>query len=131
MLGDFNHKLFDPQLFYSDDEMRKQVELLKGAIVLTAQERPEATARGFREDLFKKMASADAIFGRLPYQVLTKAIAFVGWKCMEVNKLVRFSGVRESCFNSVFRRCLLCKNLRSCYVCVCVRERMFSVVNKH
>ena len=28
MLGDANHKMFDPQLFYADDEMRKQVELM-------------------------------------------------------------------------------------------------------
>ena len=52
--------------------MRKQVELLKGAVVLTGQERPEGLRRGFREDLFKNMASADGIFGRLPYQVLTR-----------------------------------------------------------
>ena len=80
-----------------------------GALVLTAQERPEGMSRGFREDLFKKMASADAIFGRLPHQMLTKAIHLVGWKRMELNRLVRFLGVRESCFNSVYRRCLLIK----------------------
>ena len=52
--------------------MRKQVELLKGAFVFTAQERPEGLRRGFREDLFKKLASADGIFGRLPYAMVTK-----------------------------------------------------------
>ncbi|MCP4189708.1 MAG: hypothetical protein GY768_03680, partial [Planctomycetaceae bacterium] len=65
MLGESNHRYFDPQMFYLEEEMRKQVELLKGAIVLTAQEWPEGMTRGFREDLFKKMASADLIFGRL------------------------------------------------------------------
>lgn len=52
--------------------MRKQVEVLKGAVVLTAQERPEGLGKAFREDLFKKLASADGIFGRMPYQILTK-----------------------------------------------------------
>ncbi|MCP4189322.1 MAG: hypothetical protein GY768_01705, partial [Planctomycetaceae bacterium] len=84
MLGEANHRYFDPQMFYLEEEMRKQVELLKGAIVLTAQERPEGMTRGFREDLFKKMASADLIFGRLPYQTLTKTICLVGWKRMEL-----------------------------------------------
>lgn len=73
MLGSNNHKLFDPQVFYIDEELRKQVELLVGAVVYTAQERPEGVNRGFREDLFKKWASADGIFGRLPYQIQTRA----------------------------------------------------------
>ena len=58
MLGDASHKMFDPQLFLADDEMRNQVELVKGALVLTAQERPEGMARGSREDWFEKVASA-------------------------------------------------------------------------
>ena len=106
VLGDADHKMFAPQLFYADDEMRKQVGLLSGALVLTARERPEGMSCGFREDLFKKMAGADAIFGPLPCQVLTKAIQLVGWKRIELDRLVRFSGVRESCFNLVHRRCL-------------------------
>lgn len=28
MLGSANHKVFDPQVFYLDEEMRKQVEVL-------------------------------------------------------------------------------------------------------
>ena len=38
MLGSNLHKYFDPQVFYLDEEMRKQIEMLVGAIVLTAQE---------------------------------------------------------------------------------------------
>lgn len=53
--------------------MRKTVELLKGACVFTAQERPEGLSKGMREDLFKKMATGEGIFGRLPYQILTQA----------------------------------------------------------
>ncbi|MCP4190228.1 MAG: hypothetical protein GY768_06340, partial [Planctomycetaceae bacterium] len=65
--------------------------------------------RGFREDLFKKMASADLIFGRLPYPILTKTICLVGWKRMELNRLIRFIGVREHEFNAIYRRSLLIK----------------------
>ena len=66
-------------------EMRKQVELLQGAIVLTAQERPEGVRQAFREDLFKKFASADGIFGRMPYQILTK-----------VHRDIRYSSSNDS-----------------------------------
>ena len=38
MLGDKNHRFFDPQMFDMEEEMRKQVELLTGALVLTAQD---------------------------------------------------------------------------------------------
>ncbi|CAK0887523.1 unnamed protein product [Prorocentrum cordatum] len=66
VLGHSNHKYFDPHVFYLDEEMRKTVESLKGTIALAAQEKPEGLRKSFREDLFKKLASADGIFGRLP-----------------------------------------------------------------
>ncbi|CAK0791818.1 unnamed protein product [Prorocentrum cordatum] len=109
MLGHSNHKYFDPQVFYLDEEMRKTVESLKGTIVLTAQEKPEGLRKSFREDLFKKLASADGIFGRLPYQILTKVIYLVGWKRMELNKLITFDGVSEGAFHAIYRRSLLIK----------------------
>ena len=56
--------------------------------------------KGFGEDLFKKLASADGIFGRLAYQILTKVIYLIGWKRMELNKLIRFEGVTEGAFHS-------------------------------
>ena len=65
MLGEVNHKYFDPHMFFMEEEMRKQVELLRGACVLTAQERPEGMRKGFREDLFKKMASKEQQILRL------------------------------------------------------------------
>ncbi|CAK0861021.1 unnamed protein product [Prorocentrum cordatum] len=109
MLGHSNHKHFDPQVFYLDEEMRKTVESLKGTIVLTAQEKPEGLRKSSREDLFKKLASADGIFGRLPYQILTKVIYLVGWKRMELNKLITFDGVSEGAFHAIYRRSLLIK----------------------
>lgn len=73
MPGMENHKLFDPQVFSLDEELRKQIELLKGALVFTAHERPEGIGRGFCEGLFRKRASADGMLGRLPYQITTRA----------------------------------------------------------
>ena len=107
MLGSNLHRYFDPQVFYMDEEMRKQVESLVGSIVMTAQEKPEGMNKSFREDLFKKMATADGIFGRLPYAVLTKVITLIGWKRMELNKLITFAGVPETAFDAIFRRSLL------------------------
>lgn len=91
------------------------MELLKGAIVMTAQERPEGLAGGFREDLFKKMISADAVFGRLPYQILTKPLQLIGWKRMECNRLIRFRDVTWKTFDSIRRRCLIIR-IRSKFV---------------
>lgn len=110
MLGTENHKFFDPQVFFLDEELRKQIELLKGAVVFTAQERPEGIGRGVREDLFKNWVSADGIFGRLPYQIATKVISLVGWKRMELNRLIKFQGIDESNFHSIFRRCRLIRS---------------------
>jgi len=106
MLGPVNHRYFDPQVFYMDDEMRKQVVPLVGAFVFTAQERPEGMGK-FRNHQFKKWASADGIFGRLPYAILTKVIHLVGWKRMELNSLIRIEGVTEANFHSIFRRGLI------------------------
>jgi len=49
---------FDPNIWYQDDEIRKQIENLEGCIILCAQEAPE-TNRRLREDLYKKTISAD------------------------------------------------------------------------
>ena len=86
---------------------RKVFEILQCAIALIAQEKPEGLKKGFREDLYKNVASADGIFGLLPYAILTKVIRLVGWKRMELNKLIRFEGVSEGAFHSIFRRSLL------------------------
>ena len=44
MLGDVNHKMFEPQLFHADNDMRKQVELFKGALVFAGHKRPGGMA---------------------------------------------------------------------------------------
>ena len=48
MIGTDNHKFFDPQVFYLDEEMRKQADICGEALVLTAQEKPEGMLKQFR-----------------------------------------------------------------------------------
>jgi hypothetical protein len=52
------HTFFDPNIWYHDDELRKQVDQFIGCVILTGQEAPE-TNRRMREDLYKKTMSAD------------------------------------------------------------------------
>lgn len=100
------HRWVDMNVYFSDNEMRKQAELLAGAIVVTGQESPE-TDQAMREDVFKRHITGDPISCRLPYAVLTKMIALVGWKRYEMNELLRFAGTTEHSFMSVFRRSLV------------------------
>ncbi len=102
------HAFFDPNIWYHDDELRKQIEQLVGCIILTAQEAPES-GRKLREDLYKKTMSADGIAGRKPYGITTRMLELVGWKRMEVNKLMRFTGVTDGNFPSILRRSFVWK----------------------
>lgn len=102
MYGD-GAAFFDPNVWYNDEELRKQVESWTGCFILTGQEAPESSRR-LREDLFKKTMSADAIAGRKPYGYSTKMVDLVGWKRLECNALFRFSGVTEMNFASILRR---------------------------
>ena len=58
--------------------MRKQIENFIGCIILTGQESPE-TSRRLREDLWKKMISADGIPGRKPYGMITRMLSLTSW----------------------------------------------------
>jgi hypothetical protein len=114
-LGPRNHRFFDPQAFYLDEEMRKQVEQLRGGTVFTAQERPEGMSKNFRLDIFKKLATGEGLFARMPYGPRTKTVHLVGWKRMELNKHLRIGGITETNFNSIFRRALVVE-MRSAFV---------------
>ncbi len=103
-----NHAFFDPNVWYQEDELRKQIEQFAGCIIITGQEAPEST-RKFREDLFKKTMSADGIAGRKPYGIATRMLEIIGWKRVEVNKLIRFSGISERNFQAILRRALVWK----------------------
>ena len=106
-LGSRLHKYGDPNAFFVDDELRKLVEMLQGAVVISFQERPEGTKRAFREDLYKKVASADGIAGRMPYGIQTRNVELPSWTRFELNSLLKFLNVSEATFNTVFRRSLV------------------------
>ena len=103
-----NHAYIDPNIWYDDQELRKQVEQFASCFILTAQEAPE-TAKRMREDLYKKTMSGDGIAGRRPYGYVTRMIELSGWKRMEVNNIMPFKGVTESNFNSILRRSFVWK----------------------
>lgn len=55
-----NHAFLDMNIYFSDDELRKQADSLIGRLVSTGQEAVE-TNKGMREDLYKKHLSADPV----------------------------------------------------------------------
>ena len=103
------HGFIDTNVYYSDDELRKRAEGLVGKLITTGQEAVEGSARAMREDVHKKHASADPVAARLPYGIVTKMVQLVGWKRMEMNRLIRFQGVTETSFHCILRRAWACK----------------------
>ena len=102
--GPVNHRYFDPNIFYQDEELRKVVGLLFGGFIFSGQERPTGQKSTLREDLLKKFATAEGISGRLPYAILTKLYMLVGWKRLECNKIFKFTDITERDFESIVRR---------------------------
>ena len=103
-----NHAFFDPNIWHMDEELRKQVESFAKCFILTGQEAPE-TSKKFHVDLYKKTISADGVMGRKPYGYSTRMFHTVGWTRLEVNRIMQFLGVKNSTFNSMFRRSLVWK----------------------
>ena len=103
-----NRGFFDPNVWYNEDELRKQVEAYARCIVITGQEAPDSHKK-LHLDLFKKTMSGDGIAGRKPYGYTTRMFSIIGWKRLEVNRMMVFVGIDESNFNSVFRRALVWK----------------------
>eukprot|EP00435_Cladocopium_sp_Y103_P030280 s3264_g7.t1 len=87
-----NFAFFDPQIWFNEEEMRKQIEQLNGKL---------------REDLYKKFASGDGIAGRKPYGFMTRMIHCIGWKRLEANRMFVIDGVDEKNFNAMLRRAFL------------------------
>ncbi len=104
MYGEENHCMFDPNVFYDDTELRKQIEKMVGRIIYTGQEKPTNTRCGIRQDLVKKFATGEGIAGRMPYGIVTKLFKVVGWKRIELNKFLSFDDVTENNFESIMRR---------------------------
>lgn len=107
MLGP-NHGYFDPNVWYNEDELRKQIESFARCIVVTGQEAPESHKK-LHLDLFKKTMSGDGIAGRKPYGYTTRMFSIVGWKRLEVNRMMVFAGITQANFQSVMRRSLVWK----------------------
>ena len=101
-----NHSFIDPNLWHNEDELRKQLESFAHCFIVTAQETPE-THRSFKEDLYKKMVSADDLAGRKPYGYITRMLRVTGWKRIETNRLMTFKNIEEGNFNSIMRRSLV------------------------
>ena len=68
------HAYLDTNIYYTDDELRKQSEQLVHCVVVTGQEAVEGSSRRMREDLFKKHISADPVPARMPYAIITKQV---------------------------------------------------------
>ncbi|CAE6952948.1 unnamed protein product [Symbiodinium sp. CCMP2592] len=95
-----NHVYFDPNIWYLDEELRKQVETFARSFIMTGQEAPESNKK-LHIDLYKKTISADGIMGRKPYGRMDTAP-----RCsIQLDGL----GVGNSTFNSMFRRALVWK----------------------
>ncbi|CAE7905850.1 unnamed protein product, partial [Symbiodinium necroappetens] len=105
ILGSF-HSCLDMNIYYSDEEMRKQAASLLGKLVVTGQESVQGSRKGMREDVYKQHMSADKLPERMPYAIDTHLVELRGWKRFEFNTLPRFVGVNEETFNSMFRRSL-------------------------
>ena len=98
------NSFLDMSIFFSDDEMRKQGETLAMHRVVTGQEAVNSSKQKMREDLYKKLMSADPIAVRLPYAIVTKMVELSGWARFELNSLMNFAGVHEASFDSIMRR---------------------------
>ena len=98
------HAFLDRNIHFTDDEMRKQGELLIDMLVATGQESVQGSATSLRFDLFKKHLSGDPVAMRLFYSIITKMESLIGWKRYACNMLPSFQAVTEMNFNSVLRR---------------------------
>ena len=96
MLGS-NHGYFDPNVWYNEDELRKQDWSRSARIT-------QEVAFGFvQEDYVRGLdIGAEAIR-------IHNANVQRGWKRLEVNRMMVFAGITKSNFQSVMRRALVWK----------------------
>jgi hypothetical protein len=92
MLQDL-HSYLNMNIYFTDDEFRKQGELLVDIPVTTGQETVQGAASSLRFDLLKKHLSADPIAMRLLYSIITRMESLIGWKRFECNVLPSFNGI--------------------------------------
>ena len=90
-------------MYYSDDELRKQAELMTNSCVHTGRESPNMN-KSMRDDLIKKHVTADLVACRLPYARRTQQVELRGWNRFYMDNILRFSGLAERTWDSMYRR---------------------------
>ena len=103
LLGNL-HRYLDMNVYYQDEEMRKQSSAYEDCPVVTAQEKPEGSKQVFRVHLFKLHMAGDPTAQRDLYNRITRMVELVGLKRFEFNSMIVFVGVSDENFFSVLRR---------------------------
>ena len=103
------HGYIDMNIYYKDDELRKQGDLLIGKAVTTGHEIVQGATIGCRLDSFKNHISADPIAMRLLYSIATKIVELLWLKRFEMNRLPASGEAEEAVFNSILRRTFVIK----------------------
>ena len=98
------HRYLDMNVYYQDEEMRKQASTYEDCPVVTAQEKPEGSKQIFRLHLFKLHMAADPTAQRDLYNRVTRMIELKGLKRFELNAMIVFCGVTNENFFSALRR---------------------------
>ena len=101
---------FDCTALYQDGEMGKYVDLLAPFCIWTAQEGTEGGPDKIscvRQDLYKKFRPGGPMAARLPYAIATKQVPLCGFVRFDLNESLRFEGVTESTWGSIYRRSLV------------------------
>ena len=121
-----SHGFMDMNVFFSEDELRKQADTFTGKVntgshVSTTSDMktlvvlfffvqsgplcvPQVVITGQEAPQHRQTAPVAA---RLPYTILTKMVTFSGWKRFEMNETLKFHEVTEMTFPSIMRRSLI------------------------
>jgi hypothetical protein len=99
-LGRQNHQYFDARILTDGEKLRTVIPTMVGRCVYTAQEQPGGRDR-IQDDLFKKVATAEGLLGRLPYTILAKLFHLVGWKRFETNKPLHLEPLEHAAFEAL------------------------------
>ena len=105
----------DMNVFYSEDELRKQAETFTGKVNISRITYPPPRTRRISLSWFfsvesgpacvPQVMSGDPVAARLPYA--TEMVTFPGWKRFEMNETLKFHGVTEMTFPLIVRRSLI------------------------
>ena len=88
ILGSY-HTCLDVNIYYNDDEMRKQAANMVGKLVVTGQEGVQNAEKACARTCTRNASSADKVPARLPYAIQTTLVELRGLKRFELNSLPR------------------------------------------